>query len=255
MTKRFWFGENTKIDLPGEYPGVIPTPAWAAENVKDFNWSVSATVNVSIGQGLVKMTPLQLALNTAAIANKGTVWKPRLVKEILDEDGEAESKPKVDKLREMKVSGHDFDVAREGMRRVVHEETGSAHHDTLDDFSKVSKWPYTNPKGEDEILLGGKTGTAEVGEPNEAGIYERQHAWFTCFAPYDDPEIALTVLVEDGGEGSAYAVPIADRILRAYFETTGRRDRGKILTKDGDGLADIDNLFPKPGVTQVSAQD
>ena len=257
MTKRFWFGANTNIDLPGEYPGVIPTPASANEDDPDFNWSVSATVNVSIGQGRLKMTPLQLALNTAAIANRGTVWKPRLVKAVLDESGEVESKPKAEKLRKMKVSGDDFDISREGMRRVVHEDSGSAHHDTLEDgnFTKVSKWLWTNPAGEDEILLGGKTGTAEIGEPNDEGIYERQHAWFTCFAPYDDPEIALTVLVEDGGEGSLYAVPLADRILRAYFETTGRRDRGKILKKDGDGLADIENLFPDPGVTQDSAQD
>jgi len=66
MTKRFWFGENTKIDLPGELPGLIPTPSWFAENEPEFNWSVSATVNVSIGQGRLEMTPLQLALNTAA---------------------------------------------------------------------------------------------------------------------------------------------------------------------------------------------
>ncbi len=257
MTKRFWFGENTKIDLPGEYPGVIPTPDWVAKNDPDFNWSVSATVNVSIGQGKLQMTPLQLALNTAAIANKGTVWKPRLVREVLDETGEVERKWKAEKLREMKVSGHDFDVAREGMRRVVHEHTGSAHHDVLEDNTERSKWTYTNPEGEPEILIGGKTGTAEIGEPNEGGIYERQHAWFTCFAPYNDPEIALTVLVEDGGEGSLYAVPLADRILRAYFETTGDRERGKILRKkeEGGGLADIENLFPRPGVTQDSAQD
>lgn len=256
MTKRFWFGENTKIDLPGEYPGVIPTPAWVAENQPDFNWSVSATVNVSIGQGFLSTTPLQLALNTAAIANRGTVWKPRLVREVLDENGEVERKWKAEKLREMKVSGDDFDIAREGMRRVVHEYNGSAHHDVLEDNTERSKWLWTNPDGEEEIILGGKTGTAEVGEPNEDGIYERQHAWFTCFAPYDDPEIALTVLVEDGGEGSLYAVPLADRILRAYFESTGRRERGKILKKEeGGGLADIENLFPRPGVMQDTAQD
>ena len=84
------------------------------------------------------MTPLQLALNTAAIANKGTVWKPRLVREILDENGEVERKEKAEKLREIKISGDDFDVAREGMRRVVHEETGSAHHDTLEDGNFTS---------------------------------------------------------------------------------------------------------------------
>ena len=258
MTSRFWFSKNTGIDLPGELPGVIPTPEWARENIEDpeFGWSVSATVNVSIGQGLLKMTPLQLALNTAALANRGKVWKPRLVAEILDDAGKVSSSPKNELLREMKVKPEDFDMAREGMRRVVHSETGSAHHDVLEDGTEPTKWPYTNPAGEDEILIGGKTGTAEIGEPNvKTGIYERQHAWFTCFAPYDDPEIALTVVVEDGGEGSAYAVPVSDRVLRAFFETTGRRDRGKILKKDGDGLADIKNLFPRPGITQDTAQD
>lgn len=258
MARRFWFSEKTGIDLPGELPGIIPTPESAREISEDpnFGWSVSATVNVSIGQGFLKVTPLQLAVNTAALANRGTIWKPRLVAEVLDADGEVASTPKTEILREMKVKPEDFDVARDGMRRVVHSETGSAHHDVLDDGTQPTKWPFTNPDGDDEILIGGKTGTAEIGEANvDTGIYERQHAWFTCFAPYDDPEIALTVVVEDGGEGSAYAVPITDRILRAYFETTGRRERGKILKKDGDGLADIDNLFPRPGLIQDTAQD
>ena len=111
----------------------------------------------------------------------------------------------------------------------------------------------TNEPGVPEVIVGGKTGTAELGVPDENGIYERQHAWFTFFAPFENPEIAVTVLVEDGGEGSAYAVPIADRVLRAYFETTGERKRGLVLRKDADPM-DIDQsilaetaAFPEPG--------
>jgi hypothetical protein len=94
----------------------------------------------------------------------------------------------------------------------------------------------TNPPDDPQIMIGGKTGTAEIGTADENGLYDRQHAWFTCFAPYEDPEIAITVIVEDGGEGSAYAVPVADRVLRAFFEITGRRKRGVVLRQDADPM-------------------
>jgi hypothetical protein len=93
-----------------------------------------------------------------------------------------------------------MDTVREGMRRVVHGEKGTARN--YPDGS--SRWALTNPSGEPEIQIGGKTGTAEIGEADENGVYDRQHAWFTCFAPFDEPEIAVAILVEDGGEGSAY---------------------------------------------------
>jgi len=99
-----------------------------------------------------------------------------------------------------------------------------------------TKWPMTNPPDEPQIMIGGKTGTAEIGQADENNIYDRQHAWFTCFAPFDDPEIAVTVIVEDGGEGSAHAVPIADRVLRAYFELSGRRKRGLVMRPDADPM-------------------
>ena len=147
------------------------------------------------------------------------------------------------------ISKEHLDIVREGARRVVHGPLGTAPSSG----GLQTKWPKTNPEGEPQIMIGGKTGTAEIGNPDENNIYERQHAWFTCFAPFDDPEIVVTVIVEDGGEGSAYAVPVADRVLRAYFELTGRRKRGLVLREGTDPLQiDIPVLadtaaFPEPG--------
>src|SRR5680860_141031 len=109
------------------------------------------------------------------------------------------------------------------MRRVVHEPEGTAHAS-----GGKTKWPLTNPEGEEAITLGGKTGTAEFGAPDED--YENEelntsardtHAWFTCYAPWDEPEIAVSVVIEAGGEGSTFSVPVADEVLRAWFELTG----------------------------------
>ncbi|MGI8642512.1 MAG: penicillin-binding transpeptidase domain-containing protein, partial [Thermomicrobiales bacterium] len=106
---------------------------------------------------------------------------------------------------------------------------------------------------DDVIEIAGKTGTAEVGSPDEeTNVYANQHAWFTCFAPFDDPEIVVTALVEYGGEGSNYAVPVVDQTLRAYFELSGRRKRGLVLGEDGKPEPDPDTkteLMPKPGST------
>jgi cell division protein FtsI/penicillin-binding protein 2 len=112
------------------------------------------------------------------------------------------------------------------MRRVCHSETGTAFRD-----ANGSKWKRTNPKGEEEITIAGKTGTAEFGQEDEIGARD-SHAWFTCFAPMEDPEIAIAVVIEAGGEGSTYAVPVADATLRAWFELTGKRPRGTVLSKE-----------------------
>jgi penicillin-binding protein 2 len=248
LTERFWFGAPTGIELPTEAPGVVPDAEWRARTFQGTGWSVGDTINVSIGQGFFLTTPLQLALNTAAFANRGKILKPRLVRETFGgrpTEGVA-VKPIVQ--REVGIGKAHLEVAREGMRRVVHGPSGTARHAG----GLQTKWPMTNPDNEEQILIGGKTGTAEIGQADENGLYDRQHAWFTCFAPFDDPEIAITVIVEDGGEGSAYAVPVADRVLRAYFEITGRRKRGLVMREDADPLeTDVPVLaesatFPEP---------
>jgi penicillin-binding protein 2 len=228
MKTRFWFGKATEIEII-EAEGLFPDPDWKADAIPGEEWTVGETLNVSIGQGETKATPLQLTLNTAALANRGKIVRPHLVHSTFDESGESAVETEV--MGDVGVSKDKLDVVIEGMRRVVHEETGTAHHSRINE-QNVSKWLLTNPEGEEDVItIAGKTGTAEFGEIDDIGARDT-HAWFTCFAPLEAPEIAISVVIEAGGEGSTYAVPVADEVLRAYFELTGRRQRGKVLSSD-----------------------
>ncbi|MFM8593651.1 MAG: penicillin-binding transpeptidase domain-containing protein, partial [Chloroflexota bacterium] len=253
LTEGFQFGTPTGIDLPAEAAGVAPDDEWLARTYQGAGWSLGDTINVSIGQGYFLTTPLQLALNTAALANGGKLLKPLLVREVVPSDGGPGEQREPEIIREIGILPEWITVVREGMLRVVHGDWGTARLNV----DGSSKWDKTNPTTSDgpvdEILIGGKTGTAELGVPDENGIYERQHSWFTCFAPFDDPEIAISVIIEDGGEGSAYAVPVADRVLRAWFEINGRRERGLVLQPESDLTRPDQSLlapgaaFPIPG--------
>lgn len=253
LTEGFQFGTPTGIDLPAEAAGVAPDDEWLARTYQGAGWSLGDTINVSIGQGYFLTTPLQLALNTAALANGGKLLKPLLVREVVPSDGGPGEQREPEIIREIGILPEWITVVREGMLRVVHGDWGTARLNV----DGSSKWEKTNPTTSDgpveEILIGGKTGTAELGVPDENGIYERQHSWFTCFAPFDDPEIAISVIIEDGGEGSAYAVPVADRVLRAWFEINGRRERGLVLqpesnlTRPDQSLLAPGAAFPVPG--------
>ena len=233
LTERFWFGAPTGIDLPTEAPGVVPDAEWRARTYQGTGWSVGDTINVSIGQGFFLTTPLQLALNTAAFANRGKILKPQLVRETFDGRPTASAAPLSRLFNARLASAKSIWMSRaRGCAgwSMVHWAPRPAV------AGLQTKWPMTNPTDEPQIMIGGKTGTAEIGQADENGLYDRQHAWFTCFAPFDDPEIAVTVIVEDGGEGSAHAVPVADRVLRAYFELTGRRKRGLVMREDADPM-------------------
>ncbi len=232
MQNVFWFGRETGIELP-EVTGLFPDPEWKAETFDGEGWSVGDTINVSIGQGEFTVTPLQLALNTGALGIGGRYFRPHLVAQRADAEGKVtEIGP--EKIGELDIDQEYLAIVQEGMRRVVHTPEGTAHAS-----GGQTKWPLTNPEGEEEITIGGKTGTAEFGaedigyEDEDLNTSARDtHAWFTCYAPWDEPEIAVSVVIEAGGEGSTVSVPVADEILRAYFEMTGRRERGTVLAKD-----------------------
>jgi penicillin-binding protein 2 len=247
---RFWFGQPTTIDLPGEAEGLVPDDPWK-RRTQAGGWSVGDTINVSIGQGFFLTTPLQLALNTVALANKGTIHRPLLIREAFDDPKQDVERFVGKVLRKVDIAAEHLDVAREGMRRVVRAQS------TNPNPTGKSKWVLSNPPGQPEIVIGGKTGTAEIGEADENGLYDRQHAVFTAFAPYDDPEIAIAVIVEDGGEGSTYAVPVADRVIRAFFELSGKRPRGTVLRADGlpddptQSVLAEGAAFPEPGINAV----
>jgi len=178
--KLFGWNEALGIDLPGEKTGLIPNLEWK-EKVRGEEWYIGDTYNVSIGQGDISVTPLQLAIATAAVANGGRVLEPQLLEN------------KLSKTLEQDFIDEDFlEVVRRGMREAV--IYGSA------------KYLYDLP-----VKAAGKTGTAQVSKT------KAPHSWFTVFAPYENPEIVLTILVENGGEGSAAAVPVAKEVLTWYF--------------------------------------
>jgi penicillin-binding protein 2 len=245
LSKRFWFGRRTGIELPFEAAGIVPDPAYKD---KIFNgqdgWSAGDTINTSIGQGFLESSPLQLALNTAAIANGGTVYQPRLLHEIVDDNQQPLQPIDTKRNRRIKIERDHLDLVRRGMWGVCNSETGTAFHSADRETGELrSKWRLTNPEGEEQIVIAGKTGTAEVGAKKDDGTYADSHAWFTCYAPFDKPEVVVTVFLNKGGEGSSYAVPIADRVLRAYFELAGKRQRGLVLRPDKEPIRE---QFPAP---------
>jgi penicillin-binding protein 2 len=236
MHNKFWFGSRTGIEI-FDVPGLFPDEPWKIKQLGE-SWTAGDSINVSIGQGDFTATVLQLAMNTASIAT-GKIQKPHLVHQKLSQEGKVEE-VKGEVQRELHIALEHLDVVREGMRRVVNERSGTAHHSRDKDGQEITKWPLTNPPDQpeaDKIVIAGKTGTSEFGEEDDIGAKDT-HAWFTCYAPFDDPEIAVSVVIEKGGEGSTFAVPVADEVLRAYFELTGKRPRGKVLDK---------NPLPAPG--------
>ncbi len=199
------FGESTGIELSGEAVGLVPSDRWKRQTFGE-SWYTGDTYNASIGQSFVLSTPLQLLNATAVIANGGTLYRPQLVSQVVDIEGNVVSTLTPDPIREMAISRENIEVVRRGMRQTVTNGTA---------------WRWTF----DDVPVSAKTGTAEYTKLDEHGQlimdqhgYLPTHAWFTAFAPYDDPEIVLVVFLDDGGEGSQYALPVAEDIMRAYFQ-------------------------------------
>jgi penicillin-binding protein 2 len=239
MTTKFWFGRPAGVEI-GEVAGLVPGPEWKQEVIGE-GWSVADTLNISIGQGDFRATPLQMAMNTGILAARGAVRHPHLVKRLGVESTTPVASPAATPVTqaagavettepdaELGIGVEYLDIIKEAMRRVVHGESGTARANR----DGSTKWPKINPAGEEEILIAGKTGTAEFGAQDEDTGIRDSHAWFTCWAPLDEPEIAVAVIIEAGGEGSTFAVPVADGVLRAWFELTGRRPRGVVLNAE-----------------------
>ncbi len=181
-SKKLYLGGKLGIDLPGEGQGLVPDNEWKE---KTFNtpWYPGDTLHMAIGQGFVLTTPLQILGITSYIGADGVLYKPQLL---------LSDKPKI--LTSDLLSKEKLDLIKEGLK-LVPKEGGTA-------------WPFFLFP----IETAGKTGTAEYGDPKD-----RTHAWYTSYAPADDPKIALTVLIEGGGEGSSVASPIAKEAYRYYF--------------------------------------
>ena len=205
----FNFGSKTGIDIPGEHGGILPSKTWKKIN-KDEPWYRGETLIVGIGQGFMTSSPLQLAVATAVLSNKGRLFQPKILKNIrLPNQLIKEVSQKVYTQIPIKNIQNWEDVI-EGMRQTIYAPKGTAR--------RLNKGlTYT---------LAGKTGTAQVfGLDAEeqyiaANLDERlrDHALFTGFAPVNNPKIAIAVIVENAGSGSSKAAPLAREVLDVYFK-------------------------------------
>ena len=196
--KTFGYGEKTGIDLPNEASGIYPTKEYKQDIVGE-RWYVGDTYNTSIGQGFVSSTPLQVANSIAAIANGGTLYKPRVVDYFKDTNGKQEFiSPAI--LRSNLASQDAIIKVQKGMRKTVTEGTGRLLQNLA-------------------VPVAGKTGTAQF-----YGEDEKVHSWFVAYAPYEKPEIVLLVLIEgQSGKISSATLPVARDVLETYFEVNKDR--------------------------------
>ena len=210
---QFGFGQKTGIDLPSEYVGVLPRREWKAKRFAKSSdptakeWRAGEMVSVSIGQGYNAYTPLQMAHATASLANNGVVHQPHLVKEILDFGARKITRINPNPERQIPFKADNFEYVKRAMEKVL-KPGGTAHR-------IGGGLAYT---------MGGKTGTAQVVQIKQGGRYNaaalreqhRDHAWFISFAPLEKPEIAIAVILENGGWG-AYAAPLAREMTDFYM--------------------------------------
>lgn len=204
-SRRFGLGQATGLGLDPEKCGLVASTAWKKRR---FNqpWHEGETLSVAIGQGYNLVTPIQMARVAAAIANGGTIYVPRLVERIESPDGEVLLQPRPEVASRLDASPQTIALVRRALRGVVHEPGGTGH---------AARIPG--------IEVAGKTGTAQVvalgkERKGKKGHKTRDHAWFVCFAPVEQSEIALAVIIEHGGHGGGTAAPIARQLLATYFQ-------------------------------------
>ncbi|HOP55783.1 MAG TPA: penicillin-binding transpeptidase domain-containing protein, partial [bacterium] len=193
------------VDIPGETRGLIPEPSWKKEP-----WYIGDTANMSIGQGYVQVTPIQMAVLASTVANGGKVYKPRVVSEMVSQDGTKTSQPAV-LVRDLSKFKKEIAIIKKGMKMVVDTGTGTS--------ARVNG-----------ISVAGKTGTAE-NFPTKSNPQGKDHAWFIAYAPTDNPKIALSIVVEQGGHGGSTSAPIAAEIISYYLT-------GKSIIKGGEWKGD-----------------
>lgn len=202
--KGFGFGVPTGIDL-AEKAGTAPSREWKSKTFKK-PWYDGETIVTGIGQGYVTATPLQIAVMTAAVANGGILLKPQIVKEVISSQGKTLFEYNPQENGRLPVEKRIMDIIRDALVGVVNEPNGTG---------KASKL--------DRMVVAGKTGTSQVvAQGPQGGKYlradQKDHAWFTSYAPAENPEIVVTVFVEHGGMGGEAAAPIAKQILEAYLK-------------------------------------
>jgi penicillin-binding protein 2 len=200
-SKLWGLPDRTHIDIPNEAAGLVPNTEWYDRSYGENQWTRGVMLNLAIGQGEVLVTPLSILCFACGIANGGRYPVPHCVKAIGVDADEAEREPE---FIDMPMSETTVAVLRKAMRNVVEDDEGTA---------KAARVPGYE--------VAGKTGTSQNPHGDD-------HAWFLCYAPWDDPEIGVCVLLENAGHGGSVAAPIAGEILRYYF---AERDGEKVAVR------------------------
>ena len=204
----YGYGRHTGVDLPGEVTAFVPDEQWK-RLTKAESWTTGDSYNMAIGQGDVLGTPMQVLVSTAVVANGGYVVKPQFVQQTVDTQNRVQWQYEPEKQERLPVDPGLLAYVQKGMWYAVNGIAGTAGNSRVE-----------------EITVAGKTGTAEfcAYDPELQDCTDRDdkgnlpfHAWYTAYAPYENPEIVVTVFVYSGGEGSAVAIPVAQEILDAWF--------------------------------------
>lgn len=192
--QRFGWGSRLGVDVPSEAPGFLPSKDWR-ENQRPTPWRLGDTYHLSIGQGDLEVTPIQVAAAMSAIANNGILYQPRLATRVTRPDGTTVREFPKKVLAENIASAANLRAVQNGLREGV--------------LSGSSRSLQSLP-----VAAAGKTGTAQFGSGDAT------HSWYSAYAPYENPEIVVAVIVEAGGEGNAAALPIAKELFEYYFRAT-----------------------------------
>ncbi|MFQ5480566.1 MAG: penicillin-binding protein 2 [Thermodesulfobacteriota bacterium] len=205
-SRSFGLGSPTGIRLDGEKSGLVPDSEWK-KRVKKERWYQGETISVAVGQGFMLATPIQMASAFAAIANGGTLYRPAVIEQVTTPEGKVLQDFKPEISGRVDISAGILKKIRMALRAVVTDKDGTARL-----------------LSSNRLKIAGKTGTAQVAHmiERERDLEKiqyklRDHAWFVGFAPYDDPQIVIAVLVEHGGFGASSAAPIAKKIFKAYL--------------------------------------
>ena len=205
----FGLGKKTGIELPSESAGYVASPETKAKLKNGESWYPGETLSASIGQSYNNFTPMQIAKYISTIANGGTIVKPTIIKTILNSNDEEVSREEFENYTNEKlgidttddginINPENINIAKEGMRMATSEAGGTAYN-IFKNFN---------------VEVAGKTGSAEAGKDSDGN--DKVNAWFVCFAPFENPEVAVVVMIENGGHGN-YAAEVARDILVQYF--------------------------------------
>lgn len=236
--KKFLLGSPLGIGLKNEKSGLIPSAEWKQKRFGK-RWFHGETLPVSIGQGYVLMTPIQLVSMIATVANEGSVYRPHLVKRVVDADGKPIKEISPELLGKTGISPEHFRMVKQGLFACVNEPGGTGGMARLYD-----------------VRVAGKTGTSQVvklRDSKQGTPYKyRDHALFVAFAPYDKPEIAVAVVVEHGEHGGSAAAPIAARIMKAWFDGKKPPQKAPVRSKDSD---DDDESEAQPALSPATKSE